>query len=118
MKRTNRSVVSVVMTVVGVIVMACSIMGTVVGDGALEKEHEKTPTTVDSPVKKTDNTVVLGDVNIRSCPSTACGVVGWLYAGQHVEVSGCLGNWCEVVVEEQEYYIYAPCVGQGKGVCK
>lgn len=62
--------------------------------------------------------VVRGDVNIRSCPSTACGVVGWLYAGQHVEVSGCLGNWCEVVVEEQEYYIYAPCVGQGKGVCK
>ena len=62
--------------------------------------------------------VVEGTVNVRSCPSTTCRVVGYLYANQKIEVLGCLGNWCEVIVEEEIFYVYAPCVGQGTGVCK
>lgn len=62
--------------------------------------------------------VVEGTVNVRSCPSTTCRVVGYLYANQKIEVLGCLKNWCEVIVEEEIFYVYAPCVGQGTGVCK
>ena len=73
------------------------------------------PVTQTSTVEKQ---VVEGTVNVRSCPSTTCSVVGYLYANQTIEVLGCLGNWCEVTVEEEIFYVYAPCVGQGTGVCK
>lgn len=55
---------------------------------------------------------VVGTVNVRSCASSSCGVVGYLYSGQSV-VAACSGNWCEV----ENGYVFAPCLGQ-EGICK
>jgi len=61
--------------------------------------------------------VVLGTVNVRSCPSTSCGVVGYYYAGDRVEAECFRANsgemWCSV----PGGYVYAPCLGM-EGVCR
>lgn len=55
---------------------------------------------------------VTGTVNVRSCASTTCGVVDYLYRGDSVPAR-CHGNWCEV----ENGWVYAPCLGM-KGTCK
>ena len=61
--------------------------------------------------------IIIGTVNVRSCPSTACGVVGYYYAGNRVTAECFFANsgemWCSV----PGGYIYAPCLGM-EGVCR
>lgn len=60
---------------------------------------------------------IVGTVNVRSCPSTSCGVVGYYYAGDQVEadcfVANSGENWCSV----PDGYVFAPCLGM-EGVCR
>lgn len=100
--------------VITVVSLACSSQAAVIG----KSDSESVPLSFTTPAPSPVLFEVVGTVNLRSCPSTTCGVVGYLYAGQSVEVLGCIGNWCEVVVEKKKSYVYAPCVGQGEGVCK
>lgn len=89
--------------------LACAINLGVVGNQAGE--------TVTGEIQKVEPTtviksVVVGTVNVRSCASSSCGVVGYLYPGQSV-VADCSGNWCKV----ENGFVFAPCLGQ-EGICK
>lgn len=57
---------------------------------------------------------IVGTVNVRSCPSTSCGVVGILYKGQVVEASCGSGNWCSV----PGGWVYLPCVIKEERTCR
>lgn len=61
--------------------------------------------------------IIIGTVNIRSCPSRSCGVIGYYYAGDRVaaecSVANSGENWCSV----PGGYVYAPCLGM-EGVCR
>jgi len=61
--------------------------------------------------------VVVGTVNIRSCPSRSCRVLGYYYAGDPVQAECAVANsgenWCSV----PGGYVYAPCLGM-EGVCR
>jgi len=89
--------------------LACTVnlgvVGNRAGEGVVVKFQKTEPTTV-------VESVVVGTVNIRSCASSSCGVVGYLYPGQSV-VAACSGNWCEV----EDGFVFAPCLGQ-EGICK
>lgn len=45
------------------------------------------------PVSAETTCAVTGDLNIRSGPGMEWGVIGWLYAGESVMVSGAVGDW-------------------------
>jgi len=100
---------SLFLLVLALTTLACTINLGVVekssGKGVVGEFRKTEPTTV---VKS----VVVGTVNVRSCASSSCGVVGYLYPGQSV-VAECSGNWCEV----ENGFVFSPCLGQ-KGICK
>ena len=50
-------------------------------------------TATPQPVSVETTCTVTGDLNIRSGPGMAWGVIGWLYAGESVTVSGAVGDW-------------------------
>ena len=87
-------------------VIACGIQ---YGGSASPVPEYPAPIAVPTPIH---GYVVVGDVNVSSCPSTACGVVGYKYAGE-VVTADCEGSWCKV----DTGWVYAPCLGM-EGVCK
>lgn len=56
---------------------------------------------------------VTGQVNVRTCPSTTCGVVEVKYPGDIVEAQCFENSWCQV----ENGYIWGPCLGL-EGSCK
>lgn len=60
---------------------------------------------------------IVGTVNVRSCPSTSCGVVGYYYAGDRVEAECFRANSGEIWCSVPGGYVYAPCLGM-EGVCR
>lgn len=70
-----------------------------------------TKSTVETLLAKMEYTVV-GNANIRSCPSSDCAVVGYLFSGQRVNAD-CVGNWCKI----ETGWVYAPCLGF-EGLCR
>lgn len=60
---------------------------------------------------------VTGNVNVRSCPSASCSVIGNLYTGDTTEAVCFGGNWCRIHYENKNAWVFAPCLGQ-EGICK
>lgn len=77
---------------------------------------ENQPSTINSSSGMTEYEVV-GTVNVRSCPSTTCAVIGNLDVGNVVEGACGSGKWCRILYENKNAWVFAPCLGQ-EGICK
>lgn len=98
-----------------VIQFACARDFSSKGSGKVA-QVEKQPSTINSSSGMTEYEVV-GLVNVRSCPSTTCAVIGNLDAGKIVEGACGSGKWCRILYENKNAWVFAPCLGQ-EGICK
>jgi hypothetical protein len=90
--------------------LVCVIIFSVIACGIPAKLPERpAPVAGAAPVPPL---VVIGNVNVRTCPAPDCQVIGWLLKGETVRAE-CKASWCAV----DGGYVFAPCL-TGQGVCK
>lgn len=93
-----------------VLVLATLACGVRIADGKQPPSPPLNPSPVVAPIPSGwSEFVVLGDVNVRTCPSTACPSVAVLSQGQTVAAK-CGTDWCQV----ENGYVWANCLIGGK----
>lgn len=113
MKRSSGKAVFLVILLI--LMLACQLPSTTdrFGSGSAGRSVYLLSTT--SPMREY---TVLGTVNVRTCTSTTCKVIGILPKGQVVEGICGSGNWCQIKYRERNAWVYAPCLMNEKGTCR